>query len=64
MIIFWILALGGLLFLAKEIFSSSDINRAGRRNNVNAFEILQERYARGEIDRAEYEQKRRDLVKI
>jgi putative membrane protein len=33
----------------------------GGRSDKTAREILDERYARGEIDKDEYEQKRRDL---
>jgi putative membrane protein len=34
---------------------------AARRRANTPLDILQERYARGEIEREEYEQKRRDL---
>ncbi len=34
---------------------------AERRSGESALEILEQRYARGEIDREEYEEKKRDL---
>lgn len=66
MFAFW----GGLivlvLFAVKAIFGSSS-NRssggydAGPPRPNRALEILQERYARGEISKAEYEEMREDL---
>jgi putative membrane protein len=61
MILFWVIILGAL---AMVIFGAA----SGFRNRGNQttdwsdpLEILKRRYARGEIDKAEYEAKRRDL---
>ena len=59
MLLFWGLLIVGVVLLVRWL-------AAGRRSeeppqNASALDILAQRYARGEIDRAEYEQKRRDL---
>lgn len=60
MVLWWILLILGIVVLAKWLigggFSGND--RASRRR---ALEILEERYARGEIQRDEFEAKKRDL---
>ena len=48
-----------LIWLLKDVISRQD---SQRRKNNSALNILQERYARGEIDRDEFEQKRKDLT--
>lgn len=55
MILFWVVIVGLAAFLAWLL--------AGNRPNAGKTprQILEERYARGEIDREELEQKRRDL---
>jgi len=55
MILFWALVILGIVALIKWLSDQS-----GSRGKT-ALEILQERYARGEIQREEYEQKKRDL---
>ncbi len=61
MIVFWLLVLVGLFFLGKWLIPQF----RGRLGDVwpgsRALEIVKERYARGEIDREEYEQKKQDL---
>lgn len=57
MLLFWLLVLAGLVALLRWLFSHE--NKALPQNR--ALEILAERYARGEIDREQYEQMRRDL---
>ena len=54
MIVFWGLIVLGIVALAKGLFASG----SGKR----PMEILRERYARGEITRAEYEDMRQDLL--
>jgi putative membrane protein len=59
MLLFWGLLIVGVIVLVRWL-------AAGRRDpapppHASALDILAQRYARGEIDRAEYEQKRRDL---
>lgn len=56
--IFWILLILAIIWLAKVFFSNSDNQE---KRSKSAEEILKERYARGEIDREEFEQKRKDL---
>ena len=56
--IFWILIIVALLWFA--IFASRRESGPATRQR-SAREILQERYARGEIERDEFEQKKKDL---
>ncbi len=57
--IFWILIIVGLVFLIK--WSVQQNKPVESRANESSLEILKKRYARGEIDRGEFEQKRKEL---
>ena len=59
MILFWIVVIVGVVVLVKWVLDQSSADKGSR--DKSALEILRERYARGEINREEYEQKRRDL---
>ena len=59
MLLFWILLIAALVLLAKN-FWSDNAGKSGEKEK-SALDILQERYARGEIGREEYEQKKHDL---
>lgn len=54
--LWWILLILGIVVLAKWLFSGE------RASGNRALEVLKERYARGEIGKDEYEQKRKDLA--
>ncbi len=61
--IFWLLLIVGVIFLIKWLVQStrgSHPDRSGD-NRATALDILAQRYARGEIDREEFEQKKKDL---
>lgn len=57
--IFWIAVVVGIVFLVKWAMPSRP---NGERLELNSIEILKNRYARGEIEREEYEQKKNDLL--
>ncbi|HEY5602520.1 MAG TPA: SHOCT domain-containing protein [Gammaproteobacteria bacterium] len=57
MLLFWALVILGIAAIVKWLSGSG----GGNARSKTALEILQERYARGEIDQQEYQQKRRDL---
>jgi putative membrane protein len=62
MIIFWI-----ILIVAAVLLFSGAVNgvrgaKQNRENASNPLEILNQRYARGEIDKVQYEEKRQDLL--
>lgn len=59
MILFWILVIVGIVVLVKWLVDQSSTAKGLR--DKSPLDILRERYARGEINREEYEQKRRDL---
>lgn len=59
MMIFWILVLVGLVLLARRVFIRSGEGSAVGLDNPE--ETLKRRYAKGEIDKAEFEQKRKDI---
>ena len=55
-----IVVIGAIIFVVMLLIRDRS-KPAGRRDptGLRPFEILRERFARGEIDRAEYEEKRR-----
>jgi putative membrane protein len=55
MMIFWVLVLVGLVLLIKWLIQSTNRVKSDAGNSNRALEILKERYARGEIDTAEFE---------
>ncbi len=58
MLVFWILIVVGAIYLIKSILSNKPTE--GCRHDA-PLDILKRRYARGEIDKKEYENRKRDL---
>ena len=63
MMIFWVLILVGLIFLIKWLIQSTNRAKLDAGNGNRAIEILKERYARGEIEKVEFETTKLDLSK-
>ncbi|NMG32631.1 SHOCT domain-containing protein [Aromatoleum evansii] len=67
MILFWVLVVLGIVALVRWLLQQSqaggDRRTEERPRDKTPLELVQERYARGEIDRDEYEQKKLDLEK-
>ncbi len=70
MVIFWVLIVGLALWLLGRLFpgargqpATGKVRPPGMPVNVSAraLQIIQERYARGELSRAEYQEIRKDL---
>lgn len=59
MVLFWVLVILGIVVLVKWLLGGS--SRAGSAEPSRALEVLKERYARGEIGKEEFEEKKRDL---
>ena len=58
--IFWIAVIVGIVFLVKWIVEQS--RPAEGKSEESSLEILKKRYARGEIDKEEFEQKKKHLL--
>jgi putative membrane protein len=59
MVLWWILPILGIVVLAKWLFGRGSEQKLSPHQR--ALEILAERYARGEINKDEFDAKRRDL---
>jgi putative membrane protein len=57
-LIFWILVIIGLVLLIKYLWEGGQ----GRREQESALEILKKKYARGEISKEEFEEKKKDML--
>jgi putative membrane protein len=58
MLIFWVIIIIGIVWLVRYLIGS----RTGFAEHPDTpMEILKKRYAKGEIDKKEFEEKKRDL---
>ncbi len=57
-LVFWILILIALVLLIKYLWERSGT----RRIEESALELLKKRYARGEISKEEFEERKKDLL--
>lgn len=60
--IFWIIIIVVLVFLVKWLFEQSGSRYSESKEKETPLEILKKRYARGEINKQEFEQKKKDLL--
>jgi putative membrane protein len=63
MIVFWVAVIVGIIFLIRWLVVSSRTGGPGASHGADtALDILKKRYARGEIDKPEFEEKKKDLM--
>lgn len=60
MLVFWVLVILGVAFLVRSL--SSRGGAGGTAQEESPLEILKRRYARGEIDKVEFEEKKKALT--
>ncbi len=62
MMVFWVLVIVGIVLLIRWLIMASRPGaQGGPQQGESALDILKRRYARGEMDREEFEQKKKDL---
>jgi putative membrane protein len=63
MMVFWVLVIIGMIFLIKWLAGLSRAQKTMfEKPNDSALDILRQRYARGEINKEEFDQKKKDLM--
>jgi|Deesub1362A_J573_1020465.scaffolds.fasta_scaffold24899_2 putative membrane protein len=62
MVVFWIAVIVGIVFLIRWLILSTKTPSQHGRQEESALDILKKRYARGEIDKEEFEQRKKDLL--
>ena len=56
--IFWLLILVGIILLIKYLWEGAGV----REVHESAIEVLKKTYAKGEINKEEFEEKKKDLI--
>lgn len=62
MIVFWALVIVGLVFLIKWLIQTTKGGASPMQDSPRALDILKERYAKGEINKEEFEQMKKDIL--
>ncbi len=62
MIVFWIEFIFGFIMLVSNVIKGQGLSSKNNGDPESPLKILKRRYARGEIDQDEYNQKREDLI--
>ncbi len=62
MVVFWVAVIVGIIFLIKWLVISTGAGGRSATSADSPLEILKRRYARGEIDKQEFEEKKKDLA--
>ena len=62
MMLFWIAVIIAIIFLIRWLILSTRSKSPGLAEGNPALEILKTRYAKGEINKEEFEEKKRDLL--
>ena len=62
MIIFWGLIIVGLIFLIRWLAGLARSRAPYEKTHDSALDILRQNYAKGEINKKEFQQKKRDLM--
>lgn len=61
MLLLWIITIVGIVFVVKWVLDQT-VTRQRETPEDSALDILNKRYARGEINKEEYEEKKKDLL--
>lgn len=59
MVFWWVLIIAVVILIVRWLMGKS---RGADHRSRSALELLKERYARGEIDKKEFEEKKKDLT--
>ena len=62
MIAFWVAVIVGIILLIRWLIIATRTTRHGTSSSDSSLEILKKRYARGEINKEEFKEKKRDLT--
>ncbi|MFH2012903.1 MAG: SHOCT domain-containing protein [Pseudomonadota bacterium] len=61
MLLFWVLIIVLVVLLIRWLLASGHVKTLGASQEDTALEILKKRYAKGEINKEEFEEKKKDL---
>jgi putative membrane protein len=62
MVVFWVAVIVAIVFLVRWLAASGGAGSRSPKSEDSALEILKKRYARGEINKEEFEEKKKDLI--
>jgi len=62
MLVFWIVVIVGIFILLKWLIEQTKSSSTHPAEKETALDILKKRYAKGEIGKEEFEEKKKDLI--